>query len=64
VSSADLVATVPALVIEFSRAIPRRASCLVTCFTIDEQDRIDRIYSVPATPKLTAMRFAQAATPA
>jgi RNA polymerase sigma-70 factor (ECF subfamily) len=56
-SRVALVNGLPALITEFGHDLPRQASRLVTCFTIDGSGRIDRIYSVLATAKLTAIRF-------
>ncbi|MEW6270577.1 MAG: hypothetical protein AB1689_14915 [Thermodesulfobacteriota bacterium] len=52
-----IVNGLPALVSEFVQEVPRQATRLVTCFTVDGQGHIDRIYSVLATAKLAAMRF-------
>jgi RNA polymerase sigma-70 factor (ECF subfamily) len=57
VSRVALVNGLPALVSEFRHEIPRQATRLVTCFTVDDDGRIDRIYSILATRKLTAVRF-------
>lgn len=47
----------PALVMQLGDALPRQAPRLVTCFTLDEAGRIERIYSVLASRKLTAVSF-------
>lgn len=52
-----MVNGLPALVTQFAHELPRQATRLVTCFTLDEEGRIERIYSVLATRKLTGFSF-------
>lgn len=63
-SRATVINGLPALVSEYSEDAPRLAPRQVTCFTIDAEGRIDRIFSVLASTKLTAIRFGDAGSEA